>query len=591
MTLRPGWSKPAAVTDLQARLETLLRRATSEALGDDVGDVDPLVRPAKDPRFGDYQANLAMPLAKRLKQKPRDLASAIVARLGEQPEFSKIEVAGPGFINLTLSDSFLCELALAMSRDERLGVAARRAETIVIDYSSPNLAKEMHIGHLRSTIIGDCIARVLGFLGHDVIRHNHLGDWGTQFGMLLEYLIDSDWQQTPDQSIRDLNELYQEASQRFKSDPEFADRSRSRVVSLQGGDEQSLSLWKALIGESVRHMNAVYERLGVLLEEADIRPESAYNPMLPDVVHDLQKGGLLHESEGARVVFPEGFKNRQGDPLPLIVQKKDGGYGYATTDLAAARYRVKDLGATRLVYVVDARQSDHFAMVFWTLRKADWAGDDVRLEHVPFGTILGRDNKPFKTRDGKSVSLSGVLDEAIERARSVVKAKEQELSGDERENIARAIGIGAVKYADLSSDRIKDYVFDYDRMLSLEGNSAPYIMNAYVRIRSIFRRGGIDFDGFEASQIQVTHPVERELLLALLAFAELVRLVGESLEPHKICGFLYELSSLFHRFFEHCPVLRESGDVQHSRLALAQLTGKTLRVGLELLGLHTVERM
>ena len=402
-----------------------------------------------------------MPLAKRLGKKPRELAAAIAERAKVQPEFSKVEVAGPGFINLTLADSFLCELALAMSRDERLGVASRKTETIVIDYSSPNLAKEMHIGHLRSTIIGDCIARVLGFLGHDVIRHNHLGDWGTQFGMLLEYLIDNDWQNTADQGIRDLNELYQKASERFKTDAQFADRSRARVVSLQSGDEQSSALWKALIGESVRHMNAVYERLGVLLQDSDIRPESAYNPMLPDVVRDLSSVGLLHESEGARVVFPEGFKNRQGDPLPLIVQKKDGGYGYATTDLAAARYRTKQLGATRLIYVVDARQSDHFQMVFWTLRKAAWADDGVRLEHVPFGTILGRDNKPFKTRDGKSVSLSAVLDEAVERARSVVKGKEQELSADEREAIARAIGVGAVKYADLSSDRIKDYVFDW----------------------------------------------------------------------------------------------------------------------------------
>ncbi len=589
--MRPGWSTPAAVTDLKTKLEVLLCRACKAALGDEVGDVDPLVRPAKDARFGDYQANLAMPLAKRLGKKPRELAQAIAEQAGSHAEFGKVEVAGPGFINVTLADSWLCELIETLGRDERLGVVPQEPEKIVIDYSSPNLAKEMHIGHLRSTIIGDCIARVLGFLGHDVTRHNHLGDWGTQFGMLLEYLIDTEWQQASDQSIGDLNQLYQEASQRFKADPEFADRARARVVSLQGGDEQSMSLWRALIGESVRHMNAVYERLGVLLEDADIRPESAYNAALPKVLTDLDQAGVLRESDGARVVFPDGFKNRQGDPLPLIVQKKDGGYGYATTDLAAARYRAGDLAATRLVYVVGAPQSDHFQMVFWTLRKVGWVADHVRLEHVPFGTILGHDNKPFRTREGTSVSLTGVLDEAVERARGVSKGKEQELTASEREDIARAVGIGAVKYADLSSDRIKDYVFDWNRMLSLEGNSAPYIMNAYVRIRSIFRKGGFDFDTFQAPSIRVTHPVERELMLKLLQFPEVLRQVGETLEPHKICGFLYELSSLFHRFFEHCPVLRETGDVQQSRLGLVQITGKTLRLGLELLGLSAVERM
>jgi arginyl-tRNA synthetase len=462
----------------------------------------------------------------------------------------------------------------------------------VVDYSSPNLAKEMHIGHLRSTIIGDAIVRLLTFKGDVVIRQNHLGDWGTQFGMLLQHLLDVGWDAEGEHTIRDLNELYRAAKHRFDIDPDFSERARLRVVSLQAGEPGALKLWRQLIGESVRHMNQVYERLGVLLREEDIRGESSFNPMLPLVVKELAELGLLREDQGAQVVFPPGFSNKEGEPLPLIVQKRDGGFGYAATDLAAAKYRIGELKADRVVYVVDARQADHFAMVFSTLRAAGWAPASVTLEHVAFGTILGQDRKPFKSREGGVVRLAEVLDEAAERAFRVIEQKDIGLTPEQGRSVARSVGVGAVKYADLSNERIKDYVFDWDRMLALEGNTAPYLQNAYVRIQSIFRKGGVEAAQLPAASIQIVHAEERKLALQLLLLPQTIEGLAASLELNRLCGFLYELASGYHSFYEQCSVLRADTEEQKaSRLALSLLVARTLQLGLSLLGVETVEQM
>jgi arginyl-tRNA synthetase len=578
------------VRDIQATVEDQLRQATRAALGDAFADADPLVRPA-DPQFGDYQANLALSLAKATGRKPRDIAQAIVSQLGDSPLFLRTSVAGPGFINVTLSNAAILGAAGNMYNDARLGVAPPAApDRVVVDYGSPNLAKEMHIGHLRSSIIGDAIARILRFAGHDVLLQNHIGDWGTQFGMLLEHLLDSGWDAAQDHSLSDLNRLYQDAKARFDAEPAFAERARSRVVKLQAGDEQSLAFWRMLITESCAHMNEVFGRLGVLLGDTDLRGESFFNSRLPSVVSDLAAAGVLEESDGAQVVFCEGFTSKTGSPLPLIVQKTDGGYGYAATDLAAARFRIGELGRNRLIYVVDSRQSDHFGMLFWALRKAGWAPSEVKLEHVAFGTILGADRKAFKTRSGGTVKLADVLDEAVARARGAIEARGRDLSPEELEQISRAVGVGAVKYADLSSDRIKDYTFDYDRMLALEGNTAPYLQYAYVRVQSILRRAGeSDLSG---AALMITDPVERQLMLTLLELPRLIAQLVASLEPHRLCTYLYELAARVHQFHEHCPVLKApDAATRTSRLTLSALAARTLKLGLELLGVTVVERM
>jgi arginyl-tRNA synthetase len=578
------------VGDIQAIVEDQLRQATRAALGEAYAETDPMVR-AADPQFGDFQANLALSLAKATRKKPREIAQAIVDQLGQSPVIARAEVAGPGFINLTLSDSAILEATRAMWADPRLGVEPPSQKSrIVVDYGGPNLAKEMHIGHLRSSIIGDAIARILRFAGHDVVLQNHIGDWGTQFGMLLEHLLDSGWDSQQDHSLSDLNRLYQDAKGRFDAEPEFAERSRSRVVKLQNGDAQSLQFWRMLIAESCAHMNEVFSRLGVLLSDQDRRGESFFNSRLPLVVSDLRSAGVLTESDGAQVVFCEGFTSKTGAPLPLIVQKSDGGFGYAATDLAAARFRIHELNRNRLIYVVDARQSDHFGMLFWTLRKAGWAAPDISLEHVAFGTILGADRKAFKTRSGGTVKLVDVLDEAVTRARATQEQKGRELDASELDQIARAVGVGAVKYADLSSDRIKDYSFDYDRMLSMDGNTAPYLQYAYVRVQSILRRAGES--DLRAAALLVTDPVERELMLQLLELPRLIAQLTTTLEPHRLCTYLYELASRVHQFHEKCPVLKApDAETRHSRLVLSDLAARTLRLGLELLGVTVVERM
>ena len=598
--------------DVLLTLTDRLTRAITAALGDDYAWVDPQIRPSNTPKFGDYQANFAMGLAKRLGSKPRDIAQQVVDHLDTAGLCEKVEIAGPGFINLHLSTVFLNDRIAAMAGDdERLGVASvQPPQTVVVDYSGPNVAKEMHVGHLRSTVIGDCIARVLAFQGHDVKRQNHLGDWGTQFGMLIEYMFLFDYGKPelelsgPD--IADLNAYYQDAKKEFDKDSEFADRSRQRVVNLQAGDSITRQRWQDLIDASKRHFNPIYNNLDTARSiynsdnyfdreeelEKFYKPESSYNAMLPGVIDELEKAGLLQESQGAKVVFPEGFKNRDGDPQAMIVQKSDGGYLYATTDLAAARYRIEELKADRIVYVTDARQSQHFAMVFATLRQAHWAPDNVRLDHVPFGTVLGKDNKPFKTREGGTVKLVDLLDEAEKRAAQIIAQKNSDLPDAQRNQIAHAVGIGALKYADLSNDRIKDYVFDWDRMLSFEGNTAPYLQNAYVRIRSIFRKGGVEPGSLQSGAITVDHDAERALAVKLLQLPEVIDAVAQSLEPHRLCTYLYELASAFHQFYEKCPVLKvESSATRDSRLALCDLVAQTLRTGLGMLGITVIEQM
>ncbi len=583
--------------DTQHILEQRLSSAIASAIGQDHADQDPQIRPSTNPKFGDYQANLAMGLAKKLGQNPRQLAQQIIDRLDTAGVCDRVDVAGPGFINLHLSNTFLSDQISAVANDaDRFGAApADPPQTVVVDYSGPNVAKEMHVGHLRSTLIGDCLSRVLAFQGHDVIRQNHLGDWGTQFGMLIEILHDK----RDEKGDLPLNQLYQQAKRQFDEDPGFADRARKRVVSLQQGDLGSQAYWEALVGMSKQYFQQVYGRLDVGLTETDFRGESFYNPMLPGVIEGLQNRGVLQTSQGAAVVFPPGFQDREGQALPLIVRKSDGGYLYATTDLAAAQYRIARLKARRLIYVTDARQSQHFAMVFATLQQAGWGGGEagdgsggVKLEHVPFGTVLGKDNKPFKTRSGDTVKLIDLLDEAEKRAEQIISQKNPGLPESQRSAIAHTVGIGALKYADLSNDRIKDYVFDWDRMLAFDGNTAPYLQNAYVRIQSIFRKGDIDATGLRGETIIISEPAERALAVKVLGWPAVIEAVACHLEPHRLCTYLYELASTFHRFYEKCPVLGASDESsRNSRLALCALVAGVLEKGLGLLGIGVVEQM
>ncbi|MBW3536600.1 MAG: arginine--tRNA ligase [Actinobacteria bacterium] len=549
---------------------------------------DPVVRRSQREQFGDFQINGAMAIAKEVGRPPREVAQTIVDHLSLGDAVEKVEVAGPGFVNVTLRPSWLGAAVEAAASDARLGVAVVGApETVVVDYSSPNVAKEMHVGHLRSTVIGDALVRVLGYLGHQVVRQNHLGDWGTQFGMLIEHLVD---QGLDGGGIADLNALYQEASQRFKDDESFAERARKRVVALQGGDPSTLARWDALVAESQRHFEMGYARLGVTLEPGDVRGESFYNSLLDETVAELESLGLLRMDEGALCAFPPGFTGRDGTPLPLIVRKSDGGYGYAATDLAAIRYRVRELRATRIAYVVDARQGHHFAMLFAVAQQAGWL-EGVRAEHVAFGTILGPDGRPFRTREGDTVKLADLLSEAVERAAAVVADKSPELSDAEQAAVARAVGIGGVKYFDLFNDRVKDYVFDWDRMLAKEGNTAPYLQYAHARIRSMLRRA--EAEGcVPAGPVVVEHPAERALVLALLGFNDAVHTTAQHLEPHRLCTYVFEVASEFTAFYESCPVLRaESDALRSSRLLVAALTARVLATGLDLLGIETPERM
>ena len=552
---------------------------------------DPVVRRSDR---ADYQVNGSMALAKKTGRPPRELAQDLIDRVELADIAHPPEVAGPGFINVRLHDAFLARALTETAADPYLGVT-RSATTgkVVIDYSAPNVAKEMHVGHLRSTIIGDALVRVLEFVGHEVIRQNHLGDWGTPFGMLIEHLLSvGEAEAANELSVGDLGRFYQEARAEFDANPEFADRARRRVVALQAGDPQTLRLWKLLVDESSRYFTAVYGRLAVLLGPDDQAGESMYNPMLADTMAELEQRGLLVESDGALCVFPPGFTTREGNPLPLIVRKSDGGFGYDTTDLAAIRYRLRDLGATHVIYVVGAPQREHLEMIIETARLAGWLQPPARAEHVAFGSVLGADRKMFRTRAGGSIRLVDLLDEAVERARQIV-ADRTTLTPDEAVAVSAAVGIGAVKYADLSNDRVKDYVFDWDRMLDFQGNTGPYLQYAHTRVRSIFGQA-------EARGIDVTDlgpaaefaPAERRLALEILSFDGAVHATEVSLAPHRLCTYLFELATAFTDFYESCPVLRADTDEQRrSRLFLADLTARVLAQGLDLLGIAAPERM
>lgn len=574
------------MSDPLVALAPVFRRALERAFGAEHADADPVLRSSQ---HADFQANLALPLGKRLGRPPREVAGAIVAALEPSELLDKTEVAGPGFINVWVGKGWLSR-ALADAARENLGLEpASRVETVAIDYSSPNVAKEMHVGHLRSTIIGDALARVLEAEGHRVVRQNHLGDWGTPFGMLIEHLVDGG-AESAEHSVRDLNAFYRAARKKFDDDPSFAERARKRVVLLQGGDADTLALWRRLVDASKAYFGSVYALLGISLSDADVAGESLYNPMLAGVVEELRRKGLAVDSEGAVCVFPPGFTGREGEPLPLIVQKQDGGYGYATTDLAAVRYRIEKLGASRIVYVVGAPQAQHLAMVFETAKLAGWLAPPARAEHVAFGSVLGTDKKMLKSREGESTRLIDLLEEAVSRARAIVAEKNPGLSQAEQEAIARAVGIGAVKYADLSSDRIKDYVFDWDRMLAFEGNTAPYLQYAHARIRSIFRKGEAEVPPPDA--MRVVEPAEKALALRLLAFPTVVDDVASTLHPHKLCGYLFELATAFSTFYESCPVLKAaSAEERASRLALSDLTARVIERGLSLLGIAAPDRM
>ncbi|WP_071873180.1 arginine--tRNA ligase [Atopomonas hussainii] len=548
------------------------------------------VENTKDKSHGDFASNIALMLAKPAGKKPRDLAQMLVDALPANAAIAKVELAGPGFMNFFQDEQYLSRTLDAALNDVHLGInLADEPQRVVVDLSSPNLAKEMHVGHLRSTIIGDAVAHVLEFLGHTVIRQNHVGDWGTQFGMLLAYMEEQG--NAGDAELADLEVFYRAAKGRFDESPAFADRARELVVALQAGDAQCLELWNRFNEISLSHCQEVYERLNVSLSRDDVRGESAYNAELAGIVTALQAKGLLTESDGAQCVFLDEFKNAEGNPLPVIVQKAGGGYLYATTDLAAMQYRSQQLEADRVLYFVDQRQALHFQQVFKVAKLAGFVSENMSLEHMGFGTMNGADGKPFKTRSGGTVKLIDLLVEAEERAYALVKGKNAELDDAELRQIARAVGIGAVKYADLSKHRTSDYSFNFEQMLSFEGNTAPYLMYAYTRVASIFRklqRDPAKLDG----QINLQAAQEQELGAKLAQFADVLRNVGEKGVPHLLCAYLYDLAGLFSSFYEHCPIASaETPELQASRLRLAALTGRTLQQGLALLGIETLERM
>lgn len=548
------------------------------------------VENSKDKSHGDFASNIAMMLAKPAGMKPRDLAEQLIAALPADAAISKVEIAGPGFLNFYQDNQALAQRLEVALADAALNVRkVGPAQRVVVDLSAPNLAKEMHVGHLRSTIIGDGVARVLEFLGDEVIRQNHVGDWGTQFGMLLAYM-----QENPaaaDSELSDLENFYRAAKKRFDESPVFAERARELVVQLQAGDAECLRLWTRFNDISLSHCQALYDRLGVKLSMADVKGESAYNDDLANVVADLKAKGLLSESDGAQCVFMDEFKNAEGNPLPLIVQKAGGGYLYATTDLAATRYRANVLKADRALYFVDQRQALHFQMVFSAARLAGFVPASMQLEHMGFGTMNGADGRPFKTRDGGTVKLVDLINEAEERAYSLVKSKNPELDEAELRQIANAVGVSAVKYADLSKHRASDYSFNFELMLSFEGNTAPYLLYAYTRVASVFRKLGKDFSEVDG-QIRLDAPQEIDLATKLAQFGEVLNNVADKGTPHILCAYLYDLAGLFSSFYEHCPILSADDQAtQQSRLRLAALSGRTLKQGLELLGLRTLERM
>ncbi|WP_049223905.1 arginine--tRNA ligase [Neisseria sicca] len=633
--------------------QTVEREAAAAFAAAGIADNPVVLQPTKNAEHGDFQINGVMGAAKKAKQNPRELAQKVAEALAGNDVIESAEVAGPGFINLRLRPEFLAHNIQTALNDARFGIAkTNKPQTVVIDYSSPNLAKEMHVGHLRSSIIGDSISRVLEFMGNTVIRQNHVGDWGTQFGMLVAYLVEQQKDNAAFE-LADLEQFYRAAKVRFDEDPAFADTAREYVVKLQGGDETVLALWKQFVDISLSHAQAVYDTLGLKLRPEDVAGESKYNDDLQPVVDDLVQKGLAVEDDGAKVVFLDEFKNKEGEPAAFIVQKQGGGFLYASTDLACLRYRIGRLKADRLLYVVDHRQALHFEQLFTTSRKAGYLPEDVKAEFIGFGTMMGKDGKPFKTRSGDTVKLVNLLDEAVNRAEQIVKEKNPKwqltteledglkkissltnsdnlknklkynlenkkleitlendvvyhlpidkidkiVSGAEEytdtalsdaEKIARVVGIGAVKYADLSKNRTSDYVFDWDAMLSFEGNTAPYLQYAYTRVQSVFRKAG-EWDA--AATTVLTEPLEKQLAAELLKFEDVLQSVADTAYPHYLANYLYQIATLFSRFYEACPILKAEGATRNSRLQLAKLTGNTLKRGLDLLGIDVLDVM
>ena len=545
-------------------IQALLSEKVSQAMiaAGAPADCEPQVRQSAKVQFGDYQANGMMAVAKKLGMAPRQLAEQVLTHLDLNGIASKVEIAGPGFINIFLDPAFLAEHVEQALTSDRLGVTKPAKQTVVVDYSAPNVAKEMHVGHLRSTIIGDAAVRTLEFLGHHVIRANHVGDWGTQFGMLIAYLEKQQQENAGEMALADLEGFYREAKKHYDEDEAFAERARSYVVKLQGGDEYFLQMWRKLVDITMSQNQITYDRLNVTLTRDDVMGESLYNPMLPGIVADLKAKGLAVESEGATVVFLDEYKNKEGEPMGVIIQKKDGGYLYTTTDIACAKYRYETLHADRVLYYIDSRQHQHLMQAWTIVRKAGYVPDAVPLEHHMFGMMLGKDGKPFKTRAGGTVKL------------------------------ANAVGIGAVKYADLSKNRTTDYIFDWDNMLAFEGNTAPYMQYAYTRVLSVFRKSGLDENDLANAKVQLSEDREAQLAARLLQFEETLTVVAREGTPHVMCAYLYDVAGLFSGFYEHCPILSaENEEVRNSRLKLALLTAKTLKLGLDTLGIETVERM
>src|SRR5271165_4611850 len=570
------------MADPQQVLAQRVHDAIVASFGPEYGDADPLIRPSS---FADFQANVALPLGKRLGRPPRQLAAELAARLDVTDMCAAPEVSGPGFINFTLRDDWIAAQASQMLNDPRLGLApVASPQTVVVEYSSPNVAKEMHVGHLRTTIVGDAIARVLEFAGHRVVRDNHVGDWGTPFGMLIEHLLDVGEDSAEAALLMtDPNAFYQAARHKFDTDPIFTERARSRLVRLQAGDPATLAIWQRLVDISREYLHQVYARLRVTLTDDDIRGESFYNDMLADTVSALEERGIATVSDGALCAFPAGFTGREGRPLPLIIRKSDGGYNYATTDLAAVRYRVDKLSADRSIYVVGSEQALHFQMVFAVAREAGWIPESASFEHAQIGMVLGQDGNRLKTREGDTPKLSGLLAEGVDRARGIL---------DEVDAVAQAVGIGAVKYADLSTARESAYLFDWERMISFRGNTGPYLQYATARIRSIFRRAGDAEAAARSAGVAITAGPERALALRVLSFGAMVTQLGETAEPHRLCAYLFEVASLFTTFYEECPVLKaEPESLRVSRLALCALTLDVLTKGLDLLGVPIPERM
>src|SRR6266487_573952 len=576
------------MADPQAALAAQVSAALDAEFGAEYACADPVIRPSS---FADFQSNVALALAKRLHLPPRDIAERLAARLTGTPVCALAEVSGPGFINLTLNDEWLAAQSAAQLADQRLGVAlAAPPQRVVVDYSGPNVAKELHAGHLRPTVVGDAVVRVLEHLGHTVIRAAHLGDWGTQFGMLIEHAIDAGEQRTYEQlASGEFTAFYQAARAKFDADAGFADRSRQRVVQLQAGDEQAVRLWQLLVDDSMEYLRRIYRRLDITLTDADMDQESFYNPMLGDICAELEAKGIAVISDGPLCAFPPGFTGPGGKPAPLMLRKSDGGYGYASTDVAAIRYRLLDLGANRIIYVVGSEQHQHLEMVFAVARQAGWLTAAASAEHAVVGLMTRAGGQRLQTRSGDQIKLTDLMIEAVERAEEVIKDRYDD--PEERGQIAEAVGIGALKYGDLSIARSSSYVLDFDRLLGLTGNTGPYLQYATARIRSIFHRAGLDPAG-AAGPIVLREPAERALAVRLLGFGAAVAETAQSAEPHRLAAFLFDAASDFTTFYEHCPVLKaDHPAVRNSRLALSALTLRVLRTGLELLGIGVPDRM